>query len=173
MQQVQAQTFYFEDDGQIPNHPTLPLLVYSNVLPEGHHRLALCQELFERNSWSGTWFASVFDYHHYHSTAHEVLGVVNGEATIRFGGEKGEPIQVQAGDVVVIPAGVGHCNERSSDNFRVVGAYPIGQRWDLCTGAPEERPQVLENIRQVPLPQTDPVYGMHGPLLETWYEQER
>jgi uncharacterized protein YjlB len=169
MQQVQVQTYSFEDDGQIPNHPTLPLLVYADVLPHGHNRLAMCQELFERNSWSGTWFDSVFDYHHYHSTAHEVLGVVNGEATIRFGGEQGTPIQVQAGDVVVIPAGVGHCNERSSANFRVVGAYPLGQRWDLCTGKPEERPDVLENIRQVPLPETDPVYGSHGPLIETWH----
>ena len=71
-------------------------------------------------------------------------------------------------DVVVIPAGVGHCNLGSSGGFLVVGAYPEGQSWDLRTGEPDERPEVLENIRKVPLPRTDPVFGDEGPLHEHW-----
>lgn len=72
--------------------------------------------------------------------------------------------------MVVIPAGVGHCNVGSSSEFLVVGAYPRGQSWDLHTGEPDERPEVLENIRNVPFPEADPVFGKEGPLLEQWKE---
>lgn len=50
----------------------------------------------------------------------------------------------------------------------MVGAYPRGQSWDLRTGEPGERPEVLENIRRVPLPETDPLFGENGPLAEHW-----
>jgi uncharacterized protein YjlB len=171
MQQAQAQLFHFDDDGSIPNHSTLPLIVYSGALSPDQSSASHFEELFEHNQWSGAWVDGVFSYHHYHSTAHEVLGVASGSATIQFGGTQGEPIQVQTGDVVVIPAGVGHCKQEASADFRIVGAYPVGQDWDLCTGKPEERPQVLQNIEQVPLPQADPVYGQQGTLLETWHRQ--
>jgi uncharacterized protein YjlB len=171
MQQVQIQKYHFDDDGSIPNNPALPLIVYPGALPQGHDSAPDIEALFERNQWGGAWVDGVFSYHHYHSTAHEVLGVVSGSATVQFGGKQGTPVEVQAGDAVVIPAGVGHCKQEASSDFRVVGAYPAGQDWDLCTGKPEERPQVLTNIRQVPFPQTDPVYGDQGPLLETWQHQ--
>jgi uncharacterized protein YjlB len=170
MQQEQVKLLRFDDDGSIPNHPTLPLIVYPGALPQ-QSSASYLEELFERNQWSGAWVNGVFSYHHYHSTAHEVLGVAGGSATIQFGGEQGEAIQVQIGDIVVIPAGVGHRKQEASTDFRVVGAYPAGQDWDLCTGKPEERPQVLQNIRQVPLPQADPVYGQQGPLLKAWHHQ--
>src|SRR3712207_7593545 len=54
----------------------------------------------------------------FRSNAHEVLGVVSGSATIRFGGESGETFGVSAGDVVIIPAGVGHACINASDDFR-------------------------------------------------------
>jgi uncharacterized protein YjlB len=161
-----VQTFLFEDDGSIPNNPTLPLLVYPGALPQPD--TAACRALFERNGWGRTWLNGVYGYHHYHSTAHEVLGVVGGSARVQFGGQKGPTLEVRAGDVVVIPAGVGHYNEGASAGFQVVGAYPRGQNWDLRTGEPGERPQVLRNIRAVPLPATDPVYGDEGPLLAIW-----
>ena len=70
---------------------------------------------------------------------------------------------------MVIPAGVGHCNEGSSDDFSVIGAYPRGQEaYDLRTGEESERPEVLEYIRNVSLPETDPLCGEKGPLLRTW-----
>jgi uncharacterized protein YjlB len=94
--------------------------------------------------------------------------VVRASARIAFGGEAGVTVEVGAGDVVVIPAGVGHCNLGSSRDFLVVGAYPRGQSWDLRTGEPDERPGVLENIRKVPLPEKDPVFGNKGPLTKHW-----
>jgi uncharacterized protein YjlB len=169
MSEDNLKTFMFADDGRIPNHPILPLVVYRSALSASADRTAACRALFERNGWHGTWVNGVYRYHHYHSTAHEVLGVVSGSATIQFGGEHGEILQVQAGDVVVIPAGVGHCNQGMSSDFRVVGAYPNGQDWDLCTGDPHERPDVLDNIRRVPLPKTDPVHGGQGALLQIWH----
>lgn len=69
----------------------------------------------------------------------------------------------------MIPVGVGHCNAGSSSDFTVVGAYPRGQEsYDLRTGEEGERPEVLENIRDVPFPEADPLFGQGGPLLEYW-----
>ena len=112
----------------------------------------------------------VFSYHRYHSNAHEVLCVVSGSARIAFGGPGGETVDVKAaGDVVVIPAGVGHCNGGTKGGFSVVGAYPRGQEsYDLRTGEEGERPEVLENIRDVPLPKADPRFGETGPLTQRW-----
>ena len=71
--------------------------------------------------------------------------------------------------MVVIPAGVGHCRESSGGGFSVIGAYPKGQEnYDLRTGEAGERPEVLENIRNVPLPETDPLFGGKGPLIGRW-----
>ena len=88
------------------------------------------------NGWGGSWRNGIFPFHHYHSTSHEVLGIARGSARVRFGGEKGQTVEVAAGDVVVIPAGVGHKNEGSSPDLLVIGAYPEGRDYDLCRGEP-------------------------------------
>ena len=74
----------------------------------------------------------------------------------------------EAGDVIVIPAGVSHKNIDQSPDFRCVGAYPKGQSPDMQYGKPGERPLTDQNIRSVPFPKTDPVFGEHGTLLEIW-----
>jgi uncharacterized protein YjlB len=95
--------------------------------------------------------------------------VVSGEARIAFGGPEGTTVEVEAGDVIVIPAGVGHCNAGSSSDFAVVGAYPRGQEsYDLRTGEESECPEALENIRNVTFPEADPLFGSGGPLLDRW-----
>ncbi len=166
-QEIEPRELRFEDDGTIPNNPTLPLLLYPQALdgPDPSR----CKDLLSENGWGGAWADGVFPYHHYHSVSHEVLCVVGGSAEITFGGPEGETVEVRAGDVVVIPAGVGHCRESSGGGFTVVGAYPRGQEnYDLRTGEEGDRPEVLENIRNVPLPETDPVFGTNGPLTERW-----
>ena len=50
-----------------------------------------------------------------------------------------------------------------------MGAYPQGQKWDKNSGKPSERPQAEQNIAQVPLPKTDPVYGRDGRLAKYWH----
>jgi uncharacterized protein YjlB len=166
---VEAAGHSFADDGAIPNHPSLPLLVYPGALSlPADDPAAACEAVFESNGWSGSWRDGIYPFAHYHSTAHEVLGICRGEAKVRFGGNAGIVLAVRAGDVVVIPAGVGHQNLGASADLLVVGAYPRGQSWDLCRGRADERPQALANIARVPLPTADPVYGAEGPLVEHW-----
>ena len=160
-----------KDDGIYPNNGALPLLAFQGaVVVPGAHPATVFEALFGANRWGASWRNGVYGYHHYHSTAHEVLGVYGGTARVQFGGEQGVVLSVSAGDVVVIPAGVAHKNLGASRDFRVVGAYPVGQRWDLCYGEPDERPRADENIARVALPGADPVYGTTGPLIKHWSE---
>ncbi len=158
-----AASHRFSDDGRIPNHPDLPLLVYAGALAIGAaDRAAAFEALFRRHGWGGMWRNGIYAFHHYHSTAHEVLGIAAGRARVRFGGEHGTTLDIEAGDAVLIPAGVGHCNLGASADLLVVGAYPEGQRPDLRRGGPDDRPQVLANIAAVPLPRRDPITGRDG-----------
>jgi uncharacterized protein YjlB len=162
-------TILLKDDGRIPNNPHLPLLLYRGALQlPDRDPAALCERIFAANRWGSSWRNGIYSFHHYHSTAHEVLAIVCGSARVHFGGESGPKIDVQPGDVVVIPAGVGHQKLGASRDLLVVGAYPRGQSWDLCRGTPDERPWALENISRVPLPTTDPIYGKQGPLTIHW-----
>jgi uncharacterized protein YjlB len=166
---TETKTFYFERGDPIPNHPTLPMVVYKQVLPLDNDPTAACQRRFREHGWRGIWVNGVYSFQHYHSTSHEVLGVVAGQAEIQFGGEAGETLHVEAGDVVVLPAGTGHCNKGASSDFRVVGAYPAGQEnWDLQRDKPDDH--ILQNIRRARMPEQDPVFGDDGPLLELWSE---
>ena len=162
---MSVETFTFADDGGIPNS-RLRVLVYHGV--SELEDAAGCEELFARHGWLGAWRDGIFDFHHFHSTAHEVLGIVVGNATVVLGGPRGRKFDVSAGDVLVLPAGTGHCNAGSTADLLVVGAYPDGMRWDLRRGDPAEHDEVLANIRAVPLPHSDPVHGREGPLIEQW-----
>jgi uncharacterized protein YjlB len=159
-----------EDDGTFPNNGRLPLLAYQGVLdlPAGDPARG-AEELFDAHNWEGSWRNGIFSYHHYHSTAHEVLGVYGGKARVQLGGPEGPKFEVRRGDVIVIPAGVAHKNLGSSLDFRVVGAYPAGQRPDMNYGKTNERPQADSNIAKVGLPKLDPVFGDTGPLIGLWH----
>ncbi len=163
-----VEQYQLADDGLIPNNPKLPLLIYRGAIELGPDPAATFEHLFAGNGWTGGWRNGIYPYHHYHSTAHEVLGIFSGWAAVRFGGEQGVTATVQAGDVVVIPAGVAHKKLESRGDLGVVGAYPQGQDWDLCRGNASDRPQADENIRRVSLPSHDPVFGSGGPLMRYW-----
>ena len=85
-----------------------------------------------------------------------------------MGGEKGEKIRVEAGDVIIIPAGTGHKKLSGTADFAVLGAYPDGCDYDLLTGEEGERPKADERIAQVPVPDADPVLGIDGGIMEYW-----
>ena len=162
---TEVETHRFEDDGAIPNSP-LPAILYHGV--NAASDASSCEELFARHGWLGAWRDGIFSFHHFHSTAHEVLGVVAGEATVVLGGPRGRRFEVRRGDELVLPAGTGHCNAGSSPDLLVIGAYPDGMDWDLRRGDPAEHDEALANIRAVPLPRADPVRGPEGPLGELW-----
>ena len=156
-------------DGPFPNNPRLPLLIYPQaVVPTGNDPAAVFEDLFRTHAWGHEWRNGVFAFHHYHSRAHEVLGVYRGAARIRFGGPLGMTAEVRAGDVVIIPAGVAHRRVSASDDFAVVGAYPRGQTPDMCYGRPGERPGTDARIQAAARPPTDPVHGDSGGLTTWW-----
>lgn len=168
MSTSEPKTFYFKDDGAIPNS-RYPLLVYENAFTlKGSKGGDWLEERFAANNWSNTWRWGVYPFHHYHSNTHEVLGVFSGEALLHMGGDKGEKMKVKAGDIIVIPAGVGHkCLTHSSD-FTVLGAYPGGLSPDLMKGEKNERPGADKNIAALPAPAKDPLLGEGAGAAKLW-----
>lgn len=161
-------TYRFEDDSSIPNNPEFPVLLYRGVFEDTEG----VQTTFERNGWGNSWVNGIFDYHHYHSNTHEVLGVKSGRATVQLGGATGDLVSLQAGDVLILPAGTGHRRLEASEDFAIVGAYPEGRDYDTLTGTPEERPDNVLRIERLDKPATDPVFGTTGPLHEYWTKEE-
>ena len=129
------------------------------------------ERTFASNGWTGAWRDGIFDYHHYHATAHETLGIAAGSAAVRFGGEAGETVGLTTGDVVVIPAGVGHALIEGTGDLLVVGAYADGRDWDVVRADPKAIAAARERIAATPLPGTDPVDGLDGPLTKLWRAQ--
>jgi uncharacterized protein YjlB len=161
-----------EENGNFPNNPVLPLMVYKGTLrlhPDDSEEVI--KKVFAQNGYTNTWVDGIFDYHHYHSNTHEVMGVFCGKADVQFGGDHGVCIELDKGDVVIIPAGVAHKKLNSTDDFTVVGAYPNGADYNIKYGRADERPEADEDIAKVKNPDSDPVNGSKGHLFECWYNQ--
>ncbi len=166
--ETKIETYHFADDGLIPNSK-YPLIIYKNAFSEtGNEAASWLEKRFESNNWTNSWRNGVFSYHHYHSISHEVLGIYEGSATLFLGGENGQKLLVKAGDIIVIPAGVGHKNLGSSNDFKVIGAYPNGMDYDILRGKPEERKGADQNIANIPFPGSDPFLGKNDGLREIW-----
>ncbi|HEY0055141.1 MAG TPA: cupin domain-containing protein [Pedobacter sp.] len=161
-----------EDDGLFPNNQIYPLLVYKgavHLLPGDEPESIL--NLFESNNWTNGWKDGICDYDHYHSLTHEALAVFSGTADVHLGGPSGVTLQLTRGDLIIIPAGVAHRSMNASTDFLCVGAYPEGKHYDMRYGKQEEWNEAIENIKNVAIPQTDPVYGSNGGLLEFWHTE--
>jgi uncharacterized protein YjlB len=118
----------------IPNS-ALPLPLYRNTIPADAAAIA---PVFGANRWPPAWRNGVHPFQHFNSSAHEALGVAHGEASVRFGGPSGTVLLVRAGDVVVVPAGVAHCNQGQSSDLLIVGAYPGMGPNRICAAANRE-----------------------------------
>lgn len=165
---TQPEQYFVKDDGVFPNN-RLPVLHYPKILdlPKLFPG-AFVKKLFQENNWGNNWKQGIYTYHHYHSITHEVLGVCDGETLLQLGGEKGITLLIQKGDVLVIPAGVAHINLGKENDVTCIGGYPDGRDYDMNYGKPDERTKADHNIASVPLPETDPVFGKKGGLLEIW-----
>ena len=162
-----------EENGNFPNNALLPLMIYKGALLIHPDETAeVIKRLFAQNGYTNAWIDGIFDYQHYHSNTHEVMGVFCGKADVQFGGEHGVCVELDKGDVVVIPAGVAHKKLNSSDDFTVVGAYPKGAEYNIRYGEASERPEADREIAGVANPDNDPVYGSKGHIFECWYNQK-
>lgn len=171
MQQATAapavQTLMLKRNGGIPNNPKLPVLIYpAAVTLAGGDPATAFEQTFKANGWPPQWRYGVFTYHHYHTRGHEVLGVYAGTARLMLGGPDGHVVEVKAGDVLLLPAGTGHCNLGSSDDFMVVGAYPPGQQGDINREAVTDAQ--IDAIAKLAYPPSDPVLGSAGGVTEYW-----
>lgn len=156
----------FAPSGGIPNN-ALPLLIWKHRLPAGANGVAVCA-LYERNGWTGTWIYHVFPFWHFHTRGHEVLSCVAGDARIGLGGEGGTVANVTQGDVIAIPAGVGHRRIESSPDFLVAGAYPPGQAGNIVRPGDMGEAAMMNEIGKVKLPRTDPVSGGRDGVVSAW-----
>jgi uncharacterized protein YjlB len=163
---MKPETIFFPASEWVPNNQKLPVLLYKS-LPLAGDAAAAFENRFEQNGWQGTWRNGVFAYQHYHTHAHEVLGIAAGTARLLIGGPTGREMDVAAGDCLVLPAGTGHRRLAASSDFLVVGAYPPGQHADIRTDAPGE--EGLHAIAAVALPESDPVEGSDGWLVRLWH----
>lgn len=172
LRQRKPNVFRFTDDGIVPNNSRLPLILYRGPIRtlRSADPAALFEVLFERNGWKNSWRDGIYDYVHYHSQIHEVLGIARGHVTVRFGGSRGRAFKLKAGDVAILPAGTGHTRIDEGDDLLVVGAYPAFGKYDLCRGSKEEHERALKTVPKVPIPKKDPVYGSGGPLAHLWHK---
>lgn len=153
-----------------PNNK-LPVLIYKEVfnLPKRKNKAAvIAEKIFLRNRWSNPWQNGIYDFHHYHSNCHEAMAIIRGDATVILGGPKGKKAGLSKGDVIIIPAGVGHKCISHSDDFACVGAYPQGKDYDINYGRSKEFDKAKKRIKELSNPSKDPVFGTHGFLRSHW-----
>jgi uncharacterized protein YjlB len=162
--------FKFKKNKNFPNN-RLPVLIYKSALelPSQKKKAAIItQKVFSRNGWSNSWSNGIYDFHHYHSNTHECMAICMGTANIILGGPGGKRVKVEAGDVIILPAGVGHKCIKHSTDFLCVGAYPQGINYDTNLGKRKELMDARKNIKKLSLPKKDPVFGKEGFLKSYW-----
>ncbi len=165
---MQVETYLLAEHDWVPNNGRLPVILYRRALAHAscEETARAFEEAFARHGWPAQWRDSIYDYHYYHSTAHEVLGIAAGSARLMIGGPDGREIEVSAGDALLLPTGTGHCALKNSEDFLVVGGYPEGQRWDICREAPDA--EARERMATLPFPASDPLEGTGGTLNGHW-----
>ncbi|WP_159281033.1 cupin [Rahnella variigena] len=158
-------------DGGVPNN-ALPVLIYHRVIPpDTSDNAEYLEHLFRTNGWPPQWRYPVYTFTHFHSNTHEALGVYAGSAKLQLGGEHGKIIEVNVGDVLLLPAGIGHKQISADEDFMLVGAYPPDMKADLCHDELSQLAARTKAVNAVPLPATDPVTGHTEGSMLVWHQK--
>ncbi|KAH8914336.1 hypothetical protein BT69DRAFT_1273753 [Atractiella rhizophila] len=148
-----------------------PLLIYRSVFPSTTSSSEIANHLSSIGVVAPQWTYTMYSFSHFHSTAHEVLCVSQGSASLCFGGEENPgrvETTVKKGDVIIVPAGVAHrLLEDLEGGYEMVGSYPKGTNWDNCKGDEAELEEVTERISKLKWFDRDPIYGDEGPALQS------
>ncbi|WWC68288.1 uncharacterized protein I206_102211 [Kwoniella pini CBS 10737] len=148
-----------------------PLIIYHSAFPSSISAASIESHLSKIGIVDPAWRFTMYTQHHYHSTVDEVLVVYSGSAKLCFGGSHDNPDRVEVdatkGDVMIVPAGVGHALLDDKGGFGIVGSYPKGSKnWDMCTGKQKERVNQWVRIKQLNWLKGDPIYGNEGPVVD-------
>jgi uncharacterized protein YjlB len=148
----------------VPNNPRLPVLLWRGALPATAGPDA-AEALFARNGWPPAWRNGIYPYHHFHPDAHEALAIARGAVRVQLGGPRGPVLDLAAGDVAALPAGVGHRNLGGTPDLLVVGAYPPGTRPTEAREArtPADHDRARQAVARTPDPPCEPVTGGSWP----------
>jgi uncharacterized protein YjlB len=125
---MNIETLLLKPNGFVPNNPSLPVIVYCQALTDSEDLAAAFEAEFAQNGWQHIWRNGIYNYHHYHTKAHEALGIAGGRARVGLGGQGGQIVEVSVGDCLLLPAGTGHCRLSASSDFLVIGAYHPARR---------------------------------------------
>lgn len=157
-------------NGFFPNNLDLPLVLFKNAFDVSEIKKGtFIADTFKINRWSNTWKDGIYNFHHFHSNTHEVMGVFKGHGKAEFGGPGKVIHELQTGDVIIIPAGVAHKCISATSDFKCVGAYPFGITYDLRHGISNEYEESVRNTKKALFPDMDPVFGKNGLLFDYWF----
>ncbi len=150
----------------IPNNSQYPVIIYRQVFAGSGRRLAtFIEKTISGNKWPNIWRSSIYKFHHFHSTTFEFIGCYSGSAKLQLGGEQGPVFDINCGDAIVIPPGVGHKSISSEDDFILVGGYPYGDYPDMMYGKKSEQKEAIENIKKAAVAELDPILEKKFKLL--------
>jgi len=171
LKSLRTSSYFIPSFNRLPNTSlqSKPLLIYHSCFPSPSAS-SIENHLTSVGVVTPQWRYTMYSTTHYHSTTHEVLSVYSGRAKLCFGGEenpKRVETEVSAGDVIVIPAGVGHrLLEDIEGGFGMVGSYPKGSKnWDMCYGREEGQEDPEDRIKALNWFERDPIYGDEGPVV--------
>ena len=160
--------YWSKPKGMLPNS-RFPLLLYRGAVEGGG--VDAVRNLLQSNGWYNIWrYPGIYEYPHFHSTSHECLGCAVGWMEVEVFGRGGTKLRIEAGDFIVMPAGVSHQMTGHSDDIMMLGGYPDDRDWDNVQEDKIDeqlRRAAAKRIMMLPIPTKDPVTGQ--PMIE-WIE---
>ncbi len=154
-----------DPDPIIPNS-TLPVLIYRAAIAPKNGKALGFKDLYNANDWHGVWRNGIYDFHHFHSISHEVLGIEAGRAQVRLGGDYRRQCRCRSRRCVDPPAGT--VIAVSAPRPISASSAAIRAARSIRISCVRDSDTALANIKAVALPKTDPVQGKDGSLLRLW-----